>query len=453
MMQNIYSYIDENKKRYLEELFEFVRIPSASPLPEYEDQIQACAQFAAKMMAQCGLKTTVYQTAGNPIVYGEGTQIPGRPTILIYGHYDVQPEGDCGEWDSPPYQPEIREGRIYGRGVGDNKGQIFAHIKAYEAYCSVCGAPGVNLKYMLEGEEEVGSISLAGFAETHRDLLKADVTIWSDSNVHTSGRPLVILGLKGISSMKITVRGPQIDVHSQWASVLPNPVWKLIRILSALKDENGRVRIPGFYNYQGPGEKEQKAICQIPSDLTAFSELWGSEDFDPSISAEEFFTKYMYEPTLNVGCICAGNVRGSKNIVPAEASCWIDMRLGPGQDSAEMRQAFCDYVTGLGIGSVEIEGTGSDAAFTSLENPFVEPVLQIARESWGLEPIVYPGLGGSGPFHVFNHILNAPCVFIPFADADQHDHAPNENFRVESLMRGIGVAAEMIHRFASVDIH
>lgn len=449
-MEKVFQYIDGHQQNYLDELFDFVRIPSVSPLPDYAEHVQTCARFAAAMLERCGIKTAVYQTPGNPVVVGEAEQRPGRPTVLVYGHYDVQPEGDRSSWDSDPYQPEIRDGRIYARGVGDNKGQIFSHIKAYEAYCAVYGKPDINLKYMLEGEEEVGSVSLAGFVAEHKELLKADITMWSDSNVHVSGRPLVILGLKGISSMKITVKGPEIDVHSQWASVLPNPVWKLNCILGSLKDENGRVRIPGFYDYEGPGESEREAIRNIPSDLQLFADLWRSEDFDPSMPYEEFFTKYMYEPTLNVGCVSAGNPRGTKNIVPSEACCWIDIRLGPGQDSEQIREAFCKYIDGLGISGVTVEGVGADAAFTSIHNPFVAPVLDILRDAWGVEPIIYPGLGGSGPFHVFNNILGAPCVFVPYADADQHDHAPNENFRIESLMRGIKVSADMIERFSAV---
>lgn len=450
-MREVFEYIDHNKQKILDELFDFVRIPSVSPLPEYKGKIRECAEFAAKILKNSGIHGSVMETTGNPVVYGESRQVPGRPTVLIYGHYDVQPEGALTEWNSDPYEPVIRDGRIYARGVGDNKGQIFAHIKAYEAYCAVNGEPNINLKYLLEGEEEIGSVSLGAFVETHKELLKADITIWSDSNIHASGKPLVILGLKGISSMKITVQGPESDVHSQWASVLPNPVWKLIQVLDALKDENGRVKILGFYEITEPGEKEKQAIRKIPGDLKPFANLWKSPDFDGSMDSVEFFTKFMYEPTINIGCISAGNVSGTKNIVPKEASCWIDMRLGPGQDSEKMRQAFCDYIESLKIPGISVEGTGSDAAFTSLDNPFVGSVIQILKDMWE-EPIVYPGLGGSGPFSVFNNILGAPCVFVPFADADQHDHAPNESIPVDNLMLGIKIGATMIEKFAEIQI-
>jgi acetylornithine deacetylase/succinyl-diaminopimelate desuccinylase-like protein len=449
-MEKVYSYIDEHKDEFLEELFELVRIPSVSPLPGYADQVQKCAKHVSSIMEKCGIKSTIYQTEHNPVVYGETKQVEGRPTILIYGHYDVQPEGDRAEWESDPYEPEIRDGRIYARGVGDNKGQIFAHIKAYQAYCAAKGEPEVNLKYMVEGEEEIGSIDLGPFVAAHKDLLKADITIWSDSNIHASGKPLIILGLKGISSMKITVKGPESDVHSQWGSVLPNPVWKLINILSSLKDENGRVKIPGFYDQDTPGEAEKQAIANIPSDLTPFVNLWKSPDFDGSMDSVEFFTKFMYEPTINIGCISAGNVIGTKNIVPHEASCWIDMRLGPNQDSEQKRKDFCDYIASLGYTGVEIEGTGADAAFTPLNNPFVQPVIDIIQDLWGQEPIIYPGLGGSGPFTVFNNILGAPCIFVPFADAQQHDHAANENIPVDNLILGTKIGAAMIDRFAKV---
>lgn len=452
-MQKIYDFIDAHEGAFLDGLFELVRIPSVSPLPGYEENIQACAEKFSQLMEACGLKTAIYPTAHNPVVYGEGPQVPGRPTILIYGHYDVQPEGDLSEWHSDPYEPVIRDGRIYGRGVGDNKGQIYAHIKAYEAYCAVKGAPDVNLKYLVEGEEEIGSVDLADFVSSHLDLLKADITIWSDSNIHASGKPVIILGLKGISSLKVTVRGPESDVHSQWGSVLPNPVWKLVEILHALKDENGKVAVPGFYDdLRRPTERELQEIRKIPPDLTPFAELWNSPDFDGSMDAVEFFTKFMYEPTVNIGCITAGNVTGTKNIVPHEAACWIDMRLGPGQDSTKKREAVTAFITALGGKSVSVEGTGSDAAFTDIDNPFVDPVAKIVKELWGQEPLIYPGLGGSGPFTVFNQILKAPCIFVPFADAQQHDHGPDENVPAEHLLRGCKIGAAMIDRFASVAV-
>lgn len=451
-MKEVYDYIENHKNEFLDELFRFVRIPSVSPLPSYEKEIRRCAEFASGIMERCGLSAQIFETANNPVVFGQTEQIPGRPTVLIYGHYDVQPEGDRALWNSDPYEPFIRDGRVYARGIGDNKGQIFAHLKALEAYRAVKGTPPINLKYLIEGEEEIGSIDLGPFVSNHLDLLKADITIWSDSNIHASGRPLIILGLKGISSMKITVQGPKDDVHSQWASVLPNPVWKLIRILSALKDEEGRVRIPGFYeDVQGPGAKERAAIRNIPADLTPFARLWGSPDFDGTMNSEEFFTRFMYEPTINIGCIHAGSETGTKNIVPHEASCWIDMRLGPGQSSEEKRRDLIRYIESQGLSGVTVEGTGSDAAFTSMDNPFVAPTIEIIRDLWGQEPIVYPGLGGSGPFSVFNNILKAPCIFVPFADAAQHDHAPNENIPIKLLLQGAKIGAAIIDRFSRID--
>ena len=450
-MEKVFDYIERDRDVFLKDLFDLVRIPSVSPLPSYAEQIQEGAAFVAKIMEKCGLAASVYQTNGNPVVYGQSEQVSGRPTVLIYGHYDVQPEGDRAAWDSDPYEAVIRNGRVYGRGVGDNKGQILAHIEAYKAYCAVKGAPKINIKYLVEGEEEVGSINLAPFVEAHKEMLKADITIWSDGNIHVSGRPLITLGMKGLNPIKITVKGPEADVHSQWASVLPNPVWGLVKILSSLKDENGRVNIPGFYDdLIGPGELEKTAIQKIPSDIRPFADIWNSPAFDGKMDSVEFFSKYMYEPTINIGCITAGNVDGVKNIVPHEASCWIDMRLGPKQNSQKKRDDFCKYVQMQGVPGVEISIHGSDAAMTPLTNPFVEPVVDIIREIWGEEPIVYPGIGGSGPFPVFNNILEAPCMMVPFADAQQNDHSPNESIPVENLMLGAKIAATMMNRFAEI---
>jgi len=451
-MSGFKSYIDANYGRFQDELYELLRIPSVSPVPGFEKDIQACATAFADKMNDVGIRARVYQTAGNPIVYGETEQIAGRPTILIYGHYDVQPAGDLSLWQSDPYTPEVRNGRIYARGVGDNKGQIFSHIKAYEVYRAVLGEPRVNLKYILEGEEENGSVQLALFAREYAEMLKADVTIWSDSNIHASGRPIALLGLKGLGTVKITVAGPCRDIHSQFSSVLPNPVWKLTKILSSLKDEAGHVLVPGFYEgVIEPGEAEREAIRAIPGALSDYTDDWKVTELLHNVDREAFYTRYMFEPTLNCGCISAGNPVASKNIVPYEACAWLDIRSVPAQDTASICKKVADYIYSLGIESVTVEFSSNNAAYTPMDNPFVQPVLQVLQDVWEKDPILYPALGGSGPYHVFNTVIGAPCIMVPYADTEQHDHGPNESLPVELYKRGIETSAALIRCFGEVE--
>lgn len=447
-MSEFRSYIDANYETFEKELFELLRIPSVSPVSGFEKEVAQCAEVFAARMNELGIAAKVCPTAGNPVIYGETEQIPGRPTVLIYGHYDVQPEGDLANWDSDPYEPVVRNGRIYARGVGDNKGQIYSHIKGYQAYRAVYGEPKVNLKYILEGEEESGSANLAIFAEENREMLKADITIWSDANVHVSGRPIALLGLKGLASMKITVKGPCQDFHSQYSSVLPNPTWKLAKILSSLKDEKGNVLVPGFYDgCNTPGEAEMEAIRAIPGTLEDFTAGWQVNELLHGVDKISCYARYMFEPTLNCGCICAGNPAAAKNIVPYEAAAWLDIRTVPNQETADICKKIEEYICSLGIEGVSVQYSANNAAYTPLDNPFVQPALEVLREIWGEEPILYPALGGSGPYHVFNTIIGAPCIMLPYADAEQHDHGPNESLPVELYKRGIEASAALIRRF------
>jgi len=444
-MNSIESFVEKNYERYEEELFELLRIPSISPVPGFEKDILECAEAFSKLMNSAGIKTKVYQTNGNPIVYGETEYKEGRTTILFYGHYDVQPEGDVGLWDSPPYEPEVRNDRIYARGIGDNKGQIFSHIKGYEVYNKMFGKANINLKYILEGEEESGSEQLRAFSEDHKEMLKADVTIWSDANMHISGRPVIILGLKGISYLKINVKGPSRDIHSQFAAVLPNPIWKLITVLNSLKDKNGHVLVPGFYeDTEPPSNEVLQAIKRIPGKLTDYTDDWGVTETLSNNEIEDFYLRYMYEPTLNCGCISAGNPTSSKNVVPHEAAAWLDIRTVPNQKHTEICRKVKNFISSLEVPDIEVSCFGIDPAYTPLDNPFISTIIGVLQSVWKKEPIIFPALGGSGPFHVFNVVIGAPCIMVPFADSQQHDHGPNESMPIRNIKSGISTSAKLI---------
>lgn len=452
-MEELLHSISARANTYVDELTPLLRMKSISPVPGYEAEVQECAQAFACLMENAGITSTVYQTDGNPIVFGQTPEQPGCRTILIYGHYDVQPEGDPGIWQSDPYEPVIRDGRIYARGVADNKGQIFAQIKGYEAFCKRFGAPKLNLKFLIEGEEESGSRALTSFAASHAELLKAGFTLWSDGNYHNSGRPVIILGLKGITYCHLTARGPSRDLHSQYAAVVENPVWKLVKVLSSMKDAKGHVLIPGFYDdVIQPGERELAFMREIPGSIDAYAVDWGLADLGEIRDSLSFYKKYMYEPTLNIGCIHAGDPAGGKNIVPTSAEAWLDIRLVPGQKSEDMAGRVKAFVDASGIKGIQVECRGTDAAYTPVTIPYLEPIRNVVEEVWGQEPVVYPGHGGSGPFHVFNLMLNAPCIMIPYADAKQNDHGPNESLPVENLVKGIQTAAAVIRTISEMEI-
>lgn len=450
-MEELLRTISARADAYVEALAPLLRMKSISPVPGFESEVDRCAQAFADLMESSGIQSTVYQTDGNPIVFGQTPEQPGCRTILIYGHYDVQPEGDLQTWNSDPYEPEIRDGRIYARGVADNKGQIFAQIMGYEAFCKRFGVPKLNLKFLIEGEEESGSRALTSFAAAHKDLLRADLTLWSDGNYHNSGRPVMILGLKGITYCHLTASGPARELHSQYAAVVENPVWKLVKLLGSMKDEAGNVRIPGFYDdVIAPGEQELAYMREIPGGIDAYAKDWGLADLGEIRDSLTFYRKYMYEPTLNIGCIRAGNPAGGKNIVPAKAEAWLDIRLVPGQKSEDMARKVNAFVAASGIGGIEVECRGTDAAYTPVTIPYLEPIRNAVEDVWGQEPVVYPGHGGSGPFHVFNLMLNAPCIMVPYADAKQNDHGPNESLPVENLVKGIQTAAAWIQSLSAL---
>ena len=449
-MDKFTPYIDDNYQQFQDELFELLRLPSISPVPGFEKEVQACAAAFAEKMNAVGISAKVYQTEGNPIVYGETEQKEGLPTVLIYGHYDVQPEGNLDNWNSAPYEPDIRDGIIYARGVADNKGQIFSHIKAYEVYKATMGEPKVNLKYIIEGEEETGSVQLAKFAEKYADMLKADITIWSDGNVHSSGRPIILCGTKGLIIVKIKVTGPCRDFHSRYTSMLPSPVWKLTTILNSLKDVEGNVLVPGFYDgVEKPSESAIEAIRGIPGSIDDFKEMWGVDEILHGVETlEDFYTHIMYEPTLNCGCIAVGAPDGGKSIVPAEASAWLDIRPVPAQDHKDLINKIITHIESLGISGVEVEARGNDAAFTSLDNKFVMAATEAVRKSFNAEPVLYPAEGYSGPYFVFNNIIGAPCIMVPCSATDANEHGPNENLPIELYKIAIHTGAELIKRFS-----
>ena len=345
------DYIEKNKQRFLAELFMLLRQPSISARDE---GVKEFAALLAKNLEDLGAKASIIPTPGQPMVFGELTGPPGAPTVLVYGHYDVQPPEPLDAWISPPFEPTIRDGKIFARGASDNKGQFFTYIKAVEALQNIQGGVPIHIKFLFEGEEEVGSPHLPAFAKEHRDLLKADLTLFSDSHIHESGRPLIILGLKGLLYVELRAKGVCSDQHSGRASSLPNPAWELVWVLNTLKDRNNRVLIPGFYDrVRELTTAERKAIDLIPCDETRLLKYYGIDKFAPGRFSDHYYFNNVTEPTCNISGINSGYTgAGNQNVLPSRAMVKLDFRLVPDQDPDEIFALLTQHLAAHGFDDV-----------------------------------------------------------------------------------------------------
>ncbi|WP_082609954.1 M20/M25/M40 family metallo-hydrolase [Bosea sp. Root381] len=439
------QYIDDNKERFLEELFALLRQPSISTRNE---GITECAELLVRQMQDVGIATQVFPTARHPIIYGEALK-EGAPTVLIYGHYDVQPPEPLELWDSPPFEPEIRNGKIYGRGTSDNKAQIFIYLKAIEAFRAVLSELPLSFKFMFEGEEEIGSPNLAPFVESHRELLAADITYFSDSHIHESGRPMVILGLKGMAYVELRARTTSGDQHSMRATGVPSATWRLIWALNTLKTPDNRIAIEGFYDDVRPlTPLEAAAIDRIPEDEAALKQLFGVDALLPGRVHDGYYFNLITEPTCNVAGIFGGYTGpGSKTVLPATATAKLDMRLVPNQKPADIVAKLRQHLDAHGFDDIEIHAFNRvTPSRTPVDHPVLPVITQTLEEVYGSEAIVFPNIGGAGPNYVFTDILGQPCFEIPHATHDQANHAPNESMDLAGFINGMRTLVRVFPR-------
>jgi acetylornithine deacetylase/succinyl-diaminopimelate desuccinylase-like protein len=442
------QYTEQNRSRFLEELFTLLRQPSISTRDE---GVRECAQLLSGMMAQSGINSRIIETARHPVVYGEILKEKDAPTVLVYGHYDVQPPEPLQEWLSDPFKPEIRQGKIYGRGTSDNKAQLFTYIKAIEVFRETRGEVPVSVKFLYEGEEEIGSPNLEPFASQHKDLLKADLAFFSDSHIHESGRPLLILGLKGMVYVDLKTRGPAKDQHSMRATSIPNPAWKLVWALASLKDKHNHITIPGFYDdVRDLTPLEKEAIAQIPCDEDALLKYFGIEEFLAGRESKDYYFNLVSEPTCNIAGFSSGfSGEGTKTVLPAAATAKLDLRLVPNQKPDDILRKLKAHLQRQGFGDIEvIEHHHLLPSRTPIDHPVVEIIKASLKKIYGREPIVFPNIGGSGPNYIFTEILRIPCFVVPHATHDQANHAPNENMDLEGFFRGIRTAVSVFGKLA-----
>lgn len=445
MKRRLFNYIEKNKQKYLEEIFELLRIPSIS---NDKVNILTAANCLKKIMVKSGLKTKIFSTGGNPIVYGERINKNNAPTILFYGHYDVKSPDPLDLWRSKPFEPVIKNGKIYARGAADDKCQLYIGIKGFEAYLKINKDFPINFKCIFEGEEEIQSPNLAKFVSENKELLKSDLLIASDSYIHEDGIPVVYLGNKGILYIEITVVCAKKDFHSMRAPAVPNAIWRLINLLNILKGEDGIIKIDGFYeNVKNLSDFEIESVKKIPYNEKAILEEIGIKKFIKNRTENNYYYNLVFEPTCNICGIYGGFIgKGSKTILPHKATAKIGMRLVPNQDPEEILKKLKNHLKKYGYSDAKIKVLGMSYPIRCTISTYVTLIKEAIEEVWGITPLMYPNTPGTAPSYIFTRYLNLYTILIPFALTDENSHAPNENFPVDSITKGIKTIANIIDK-------
>jgi acetylornithine deacetylase/succinyl-diaminopimelate desuccinylase-like protein len=439
------EYARANQARFLEELKELLRIPSVSAKPEHVPDMRRTAQLLAAELTRIGLEhAAVIDTAGHPLVYADWLHAAGQPTVLLYAHYDVQPAEPLELWTSPAFEPTERDGNLYARGVVDDKGQLHLQLKALESLLATgAGRLPVNVRIIFEGEEEVGSKALTAYLPGHAEQLKADVALVCDSSMFADGLPTLVVGLRGIVYTEVTARGAKSDLHSgMFGGAAPNALEALARVISQLKDAQGRILIPGFYDrVEAPSAAELAAWDSLPFD----EELFRQHEIGSSALTGEPGYSVLYRlsarPTLEVHGIPGGYMGdGAKTVIPAQATAKISMRLVPAQRPDEVFEQYRSYVQSLTPAGIELEVkelSGADPVVVPTDNQFVRCAAAALQEVFGRQTVYIRG-GGSIPIVAdFAHALGLPSLLMGFGLPDDNLHAPNEKFKLANYYRGI----------------
>src|SRR3954452_7248984 len=455
-MDNVVDFINVNRERYLDELKAFLAIPSISALPEHAGDVKRCAEWCAEEMRRIGLQNVrLVDTPGNPAVYGDWLHAQGAPTILFYGHYDVQPVDPLDLWQSPPFEATIRDGEIYARGSADDKGQVFMHFKAIEAHLKQAGALPVNIKIILEGEEEVGSVNLDNFIRDHRGELGADVVVISDSPMFARGVPSICYGLRGLVYFQIDLRGSSTDLHSgSFGGAVSNPAFVLAQMLAQMKDRSGRIRIPGFYDDVVPlQEEERKAWASLP-----FNEKKYKKDFGiPKVAGETGYStleRVWARPTFEVNGLLSGFTgEGAKTVLPAVAMAKVSMRLVPDQRPDKVAEQFEAYLKKVAPKTVDVKLTrmhGGKPWMAEFDNKYVRAAGRAIEQGFG-KPPVFNREGGSIPVvSTFQEELGVPSVLFGVGLPDENAHAPDEKLDLGNFHNGIIASAYLYQEIANL---
>src|SRR5215208_3171917 len=456
-MNNVIDFINTNRDRYVDELKEYLAIPSISALPQHAADVKRCAEWTAGEMTGIGLQNVkLVETPGFPVVYGDWMSAEGAPTILFYGHYDVQPVDPVELWDSPPFEATVRDGEIYARGSADDKGQIFMHFKAIEAHLKQNGRLPVNLRIILEGEEEVGSANLDDFIKAHKDELSGDVVVISDSPMFDRGIPSICYGLRGLVYFQIDIRGTKSDLHSgSFGGAVANPAMVLAQVLAQMKDKGGRIKIPGFYDAVRELSAEERAEWKkLPFNETRYRKELGA----PKLFGESGYStleRVWARPTFDVNGLYSGFIgEGAKTVLPATAMAKVSMRLVPDQEPEKIGDLFEQYLRKICPKTVELKITrmhGGKPWMTEFENKFVRAAGRAIEQGFGKAP-VFNREGGSIPVvSTFQQELGVPSVLFGVGLPDENAHAPDEKLDLGNFHNGIIASAYLYQELASLE--
>ncbi len=454
MNDAVINYIESNSDRFLEELKEYLRIPSISTDPDHAGEVRRCADWLVNHLESIGIDTVeLHETGGHPIIYAEHIVDPELPTYLIYGHYDVQPPDPLELWTSPPFEPEVRDGKIFARGATDDKGQSFAHVKALEAHLATGTLP-VNVKLLIEGEEEVGSDHLDPWVEANKDKLACEAVIISDSSMYAPGMPSIMYSLRGMIYMEVTVRGPSHDLHSGlYGGGVPNPINVLSKIIGQLHDDEGRITVPGFYDsVRALDPEEREAFAELPFDESEFLAETGAN----GVQGEAGYTtleRVWARPTLDCNGIIGGFTgKGAKTVLPSVASAKFSCRLVPDQHPDEIEKLVMAYLKELAPDSVELSiklHHGGHPVITERDHPAVTAAMAALKRSWNADPVFIRGGGSIPVVATFAQVLEVPSVLIGLGLNDDRLHSPDEKFDLENYYKGIRTSAYLWDELAS----
>jgi acetylornithine deacetylase/succinyl-diaminopimelate desuccinylase-like protein len=455
-MDKVVDYINVNRDRYVDELKQYLAIPSISALPQHAADVRRAAEWTADELRRVGMQNVkLIDTAGHPVVYGDWLGAEGAPTILFYGHYDVQPVDPLELWTSPPFDATVRDGEIYARGSADDKGQVFMHIKAVEAHLKQTGKLPINIKFFIEGEEEIGSIHLDEFVRSHKSDLAADVVVISDSPMFDRGIPSICYGLRGLTYFQIDVRGTKSDLHSgSFGGAVANPAMVLAQMLAQMKDRSGRIKIPGFYDdVRELSEAERAEWKKLPFNETRYRKELGA----PKLFGETGYStleRVWARPTFEVNGLLSGFTGdGAKTVLPATSMAKVSMRLVPDQDPKKIGDLFEAYLTKVAPKTVDVKVTrmqGGKPWMTEFDNKYVRAAGRAIERGFGKAP-VFNREGGSIPVvSTFQEELGLPSVLFGVGLPDENAHAPNEKLDLGNFHNGIIASAYLYQEIASL---
>jgi acetylornithine deacetylase/succinyl-diaminopimelate desuccinylase-like protein len=455
-IEPVIDYINLHRDRYIDEMKNYLAIPSVSALPAHADDVRRCADWTADELRRIGMQNVrLMETPGNPVVYGEWLGAEGAPTMLFYGHYDVQPVDPLDKWTSPPFEATVRDGEIYARGAADDKGQIFMHFKAIEAHLKQSGRLPCNIKVFIEGEEEVGSAHLDDFVREHKGELAADLVVISDSPMFERGVPSICYGLRGLAYFQIDVTGTASDLHSgSFGGAVANPAFVLSQILAQMKDRSGRIKIPGFYDdvvELKPEEREQ--FAKLPFNEKKYRKDLGA----PKLFGESGYTtleRVWARPTFEVNGLLAGFTgEGAKTVIPATAMAKVSMRLVPNQDPDKIADLFEAYLKKVAPKTVDVKLTrmhGGKPWVTDFDNRYVQAAARAIERGFGKTP-VFNREGGSIPVvSTFQQVLGVPSVLFGIGLPDENAHAPNEKLDLDNFHGGVIASAYLYEELGNL---